>query len=210
MEKENYKFVYKTDKRKNISPKYNDENGAELNVLETKDFDMFYSQVIEKINKDNGVNFIENLNAYIDDIKNLRFAEVRKKTKIIDMESLSIFVPLKLDEKFFEDDKELLEELGIYSKEISGEKVWNSYSNIINNKEIEYFDKEISLKKIASILSKFTFSLAIYHGSGVDFLKEYGIEKYGYLYLEHYNDIYSFENGLDTNVLKGIISETIF
>ena len=46
-------------------------------------------------------------------------------------------------------------------------------------------------------------SIAIYQGSGIDYLKPYGKMEFGYLYLEDWQTIYSYEDGLDTNVLSG-------
>jgi CRISPR-associated endonuclease/helicase Cas3 len=82
-------------------------------------------------------------------------------------------------------------------------EIWEEYKSIVQNKELDFTNKKIKLKKLSSKLSKYTFSLAIYRGSGIDYLKPYGVEEFGYLYLEEYENIYSYENGLDTSVLSG-------
>ncbi len=206
------KYVYKSDKRKNISDSYI-VNGKEQSVLNTKDFDKYYFQVIEKINEQNEIPFIENLNTYKDHLKNLRFEE--SHIKLIDMKSISVFIPLELTAELFEEDKDFLISLNLYDKNvISGNKVFDLYKSIIKNKEIDFIDKKIELKKLASIMSKFTFSLSEYKGSGVDNIKaNYAIEEYGYLVLKddviafdgEFNGaiIYTYKNGLDTRVLKG-------
>ncbi len=163
-------FVYKNDKRLGIEDK---------DVLKTKNFDRFYNQVIKKIIDTNETLYIENLNSYIDHIQNLRFSE--SHIKLIDMESLSVFVPIN--------DKAI--------------RIWQSYEASILNKELDLIDKKISLKELASEVSQYTFSLAKYQGSGIEYLLQYGSEKYGYLYLDDYKTIYSYEDGLDTKVLKG-------
>ena len=84
MEKLKANFVYKGDKRLDVQVKDD--------VLKTKDFDKFYDEVISKIQAQNNTSFIENLNTYIDHIKNLRFSETH--VKIIDMDSISVFVPI--------------------------------------------------------------------------------------------------------------------
>jgi len=165
------KFVYRGDKRLEVC--------VDEDVLKSKDFDKYYNQVIDKIKGQNDTPFIENLNSYIDHIKNLRFSEAH--IKLIDMESVSVYVPW-CDEAI---------------------AVWQKYEEAIQNKEQDLIDKKISLKELASKISQYTFSLAKYQGSGIEYLLPYGSEKYGYLYLEDYQSIYSYEDGLDTNVLKG-------
>lgn len=165
------KFVYKGDRRLKI---FVDEN-----VLETKNFDLYYDQVIDAIKKSNDTTFIEGLNSYKNHIKNLRFSE--SHIKIIDMESLSVFVP-HCDEAI---------------------KAWKEYVNTIKNQEEDFTRRKIKLTSLASELSKYTFSLAKYQGSGIEYLMPYGKEEFGYLYLEEYHKIYSYEDGLDTSVLKG-------
>lgn len=198
------KYVYKSDKRKNIQ-------GLD-EVLQTKDFDKYYIEVIEKINKQNDTPFIENLNSYKDHLKNLRFKE--SHIELIKMKSVSVFVPLELELKLFKDDKEFLISLNLYDEVISGSKVFDLYKKIIRNEDIDFIDKKIELKKFTSVMSKFTFSLAEYKGSGVDRIRsDYSIEEYGYLVLKEEciafdaefdgAVIYTYKNGLDTKVLKG-------
>ena len=164
------KFVYKGDKRLKVT--------VDENVLETKNFDAYYEQVINKIKESNDIPFIEGLDSYIDHIKNLRFNEAH--IKIIDMESLSVFVPLN-DEAI---------------------AIWEEYKQVVSKQEDDFTKRQIELQKLASEISKYTFSLAVYQGSGIDYLKPYGKEELGYLYLEEYQSIYTYENGLDTNVLS--------
>jgi CRISPR-associated endonuclease/helicase Cas3 len=173
------KFVYKGDKRLGVE---------ERDVLTTKDFDEYYNQVLKKLKIINNSDFIENLNSYKDHIKNLRFLEAH--IEIIDMESVSVFVPIDENAK----------------------GAWEKYESLVLNREIEFIDKQIELKKLASIFSNYTFSLAKYDGSGVEYFKNYCDEKYGYWYLKEEHiakddnfdevHIYSYKNGLDTKVLK--------
>ncbi|MCT7618318.1 CRISPR-associated helicase Cas3' [Aliarcobacter butzleri] len=183
--KGNDKFVYKTDKRKGISAIYQ-EDGKDKNVLETKDFDKFYSQILDKIIDNNDKTYIENLNTYINHLKNLRFND--SHINLIEMQSISVFVPINDD----------------------AVAIWELYEEAIQNKEQELIDKKISIKKLSGEISKYTFSLADYPNSGIQYLKDYGCEKYGYLYLKEWwnqkddgTQLYTYEDGLDTNVLKG-------
>jgi len=169
MENPKAKYVYKGDKRLNII--------VEENVLKSKNFDTYYNQVIDNIKTINNTPFIEGLNTYTDHIKNLRFAE--SHIKIIDIESLSVFVPL---------DDDAIE-------------VWQEYKETIKNQNEDYTTRQIKLQTLASKISQYTFSLAIYDGCGVDNLKPYGKAEYGYLYLEEWENVYSYKDGLDTSVL---------
>jgi len=180
MENPKAKYVYKGDKRLEVK---NDE------VLENKDFDKYYNEVIKKIIFNNETAYIENLQTYIDNIKNLRFQEAH--IKLIDIESISVYVPW-CDEAV---------------------QTWENYKVLIEDKELDFTKKQIEIKKIASEISKYTFSLAKYQGSGIENLMPYCKEEYGYLVLnpEHIafdeafdgHIVYTYKNGLDTNVLKG-------
>lgn len=182
--KGNDKFVYKTDKRKGISAIYQ-EDGKDKNILETKDFDKFYSQILDRIIDNNEKTYMENLNTYINHLKNLRFSE--SHIKLIEMQSVSVFVPIN-DEAI---------------------AVWEAYEKAIQNKEQDLINRKIDIKKLSAEISKYTFSLADYQGSGIKYLKDYGEEKYGYLYFKEWNaecnskKLYSYKDGLDTSVLKG-------
>ena len=203
MENPKAKFVYKGDKRLKVT--------VDEDVLQTKNFDIYYDHVIKEIKKANDIPFIKGLNSYVDHIKNLRFKE--SYIKIIDMESVSVFVPLELNNMVFEDDIDTLKELKLYGDKISGVKVFEYYKQAVLNQEKDFTDKKIELKQFASILSKYTFSLAKYQGSGIENLQPYCDESHGYWYLkeEHIakdnifdvSHIYSYKNGLDTKVLKG-------
>ncbi|DAB31612.1 MAG TPA: hypothetical protein CFH79_08175 [Sulfurospirillum sp. UBA11407] len=182
--KGNDKFVYKTDERKNISAIYQ-EDGKDKNILDTKDFDKFYDQILEKIIGKNELKFMTNLNTYKTNIKNLRFKE--SHIKLIDMQSVSVFVPHNMMAKLY----------------------WNAYEKAITNQEKDLIDKKIDIKRLSAKISKYTFSLADYPKSGIEHLEAYGEKKYGYLYLEEWysecngKKLYSYKDGLDTSVLKG-------
>ena len=182
MESAKAKFVYRGDKRLKVS--------VDEDVLKSKNFDVYYDQVIKEIKKVNDTPFIEGLDTYIDDIKNLRFSETH--IKIIDMESVSVFVPWNT----------------------MGQLYWNAYKALVQNREFDFTSKKIKIKKLSSKLSKYTFSLAKYQGSGIERLAVYSKEEYGYLVLdrdflaydggfENGRIIYTYKNGLDTSVLKG-------
>ena len=182
--KGNENFVYKTDKRKGIDGKYQ-EGGNEQNVLITKDFDKFYDQILDVIIENNYKTYMENLNTYKTHIKDLRFNDAH--IKLIDMQSISVFVPHNTMAKLY----------------------WSAYEKAILNSEKDLIDKKIDIKRLSAKISKYTFSLADYKDSGIKNLEAYGEKKYGYLYLKEWDakcdgrNLYSYKDGLDTSVLKG-------
>lgn len=188
----NENFVYKNDKRKNIDAFYQ-ENNQTKNVLDTKDFDKFYDQVLEKIINSNTKRYIQNLdNTYIQNIKNLNFKEAR--IKLIDMQSISVFVPHNKMAKLY----------------------WKAYEKAILNDEKDFIKKKIHIKRLSAKITKYTFSLSDYQNSGIEYLKQYGEEKYGFLYLRDWNtknkdgiQLYTYNDGLDTNILKGTFAGMI-
>lgn len=188
----NENFVYKNDKRKNIDAFYQ-ENNQTKNVLDTKDFDKFYDQVLEKIINSNTKRYIQNLdNTYIQNIKNLNFKEAR--IKLIDMQSISVFVPHNKMAKLY----------------------WKAYEKAILNDEKDFIKKKIHIKRLSAKITKYTFSLSDYQNSGIEYLNQYGEEKYGFLYLRDWNtknkdgiQLYTYKDGLDTSILKGTFAGMI-
>lgn len=81
------------------------------------------------------------------------------------MDSISVFVPI--------DDE--------------AKQAWLEYTNAIKNEEQDLIDKKVNIKTLSAKISKYTFSLAKYQGSGIEYLKSYGKEEYGYLYLEKWD-----------------------
>ncbi len=181
MEKPKAKVVYKGDKRLKVN--------VSEDVLQTKNFDKYYEEVIGKIKEQNSINFMENLNSYIDHIKNLRFKATH--IKLIDMKSVSFYVPWCED----------------------AIKTWKKYKELIQDQELDFTKKQIEIKKIASKISKYTFSLAKYQGSGIENLQPYCKEEYGYWVIRpeyikrdgKFDEviIYTYTNGLDTKVFQG-------
>jgi CRISPR-associated endonuclease/helicase Cas3 len=92
-----------------------------------------------------------------------------------------------------------------YSDNLSGKNVWDKYVDIIIQKQKEDFIKnKIKMNKIQSLISLFTFSIYTY-SSDYKILCTYsrnGREEYGYLYLESYAEIFTFEDGINTSLLS--------
>ncbi|NLE62630.1 MAG: hypothetical protein GX612_02165, partial [Bacteroidales bacterium] len=90
-----------------------------------------------------------------------------------------------------------LEELHIpYLTVLNGTDVWNKYSTIIHDQDEDFVKNKIQMKKLQSLISLFTFSI-FPNGKDYETIRTYGKEEYGFLYLETFQEIYSFEDGID-------------
>lgn len=172
-------------------------------ILETKDFDYLYNRIIERIQQKNKSVFMVNLNDMLDSIMKLDCSAVNKSFEIIDRQNYSIFIPLEIDAKLIDDKLlRIAEKFGLVSNGyLSGECVWRKYEEILKNQDADFVTDRIMLDKIQSLMSQFTISI-FPESKDAEQLQIYGEEKYGYLYLESYDEVYTFENGINTTVLQ--------
>ena len=191
--------VYRTDLR------YKQKIDIEFykRVLQGKEFDNFYEKVFSQIDEmTRNIYLAKNLSDFQDQIRNLRFREVSDQFKLINNNSITVFVPLDIPKKYFTVDEinyiKTFNTSICKSNNINGEVIWNIYGNLITNK-VKDFDKKIDLKIISSILSKYCFSM-YNNPAQYNLLRHYGEEKYGYFYFGNYQKIYSYENGLTDDI----------
>ena len=171
-------------------------------IIENKDFDDLYQKVIEKIIRNNQSKYTENIDSLEQDIQRLNFPRINGDLKLIDSDSISVFVPLKLDIDCFKDHMDTLNNLSIpYDESVDGRDVWNRYESLIFNLDEDFVRSRINMKKIQGIMSYYIFSI-FPHGKDFELLHTYGEEKYGFLYLENFQDVYSLDNGINTDVLS--------
>lgn len=171
-------------------------------ILVKKDFDRLYNIVIDKIKQQNKSNYISNMNDLYTAISTLDFDSVDNSFKIIAQKNLSVFVPLTLYKQQLGDIYVLAAGLGMAVDEaVDGRSVWNKFVDTIKNQDEDFVKSRILLKKMLSIISSFTFSIFL---AGKDFetIKTYGTEQYGFFYLENYQDVYSYEEGINTSALQ--------
>jgi hypothetical protein len=71
----------------------------------------------------------------------------------------------------------------------------------VENKDSDFVLKNIHLKKIAGIMAQFIISV---FPNQVKKLKEYTYpeEKYGYIYLLNWQDVYTYHSGFDMEKIK--------
>lgn len=224
---DNEKLLYGKDyrykqTRENITTEEHQE------ILVTKNFKKLYEKVISHIDENNKPIFQGNFTNYEADLNRLRFYEVDKNFKIIDQNSESVFVPIKIpttidgsrlgeaDEIFSSDDLFFLKNnfnVVPTHDELDGKDVWQAYENIINqqkHKNKDGFDikGKINFKTLQNIMSKYVFSLMQFSKDHKSILEGFGVEKYGYVYFSSWDDIrtegqvYSYETGLNSRAFS--------
>ena len=171
-------------------------------IIENKDFDSLYQKVIEKIMRNNLSRYTENINILKQDIQRLNFSRINEDLKIIDSDTTSVFVPLSLDIDYFKGHFDALDDLSIpYDEIVDGRDVWEKYESLFFSQDEDFVRNRINRQKILGIMSYYIFSI-FSHGKDLELLRTYGEEKYGFLYLENFREVYSLDNGINTDVLS--------
>lgn len=209
-------FIYKGDNRLKVESMH--QNDMYKDILKTKDFDTdFYNEVQSKINQINENDAIKNLSDYKSSFNRLNFSDIDKNFKLIEQENESVFVPLSIPKDHFSvEDMRVIDYFDIpiqiknMKVSISGKDVWEKYVSIISEGHINrenYFEDQIKLKQIYGILSKFMFSA---FSNQIEQLKEFSdyneafsnYKQFGVYYLSHWEEIYSYEDGLNIKKVK--------
>ena len=207
--------VYKNDLRYQIGQELlNDNMNEYINLLNDKLFNKFYDSVIKRINGSINRDFINNFSYYLEKFNRLCFNDINKDFQIIKNNTVSIYVPLDLPIKKKITDYDIIlfneEEIRFFKNnnllindKVKGSDVWGLYEKIIKMQDIDFTKRMINIKKIQSLITKFSFSVFKYSSLFED-LKNVGgaIEKYGYYYLNNYNDVYDYENGINDEKFK--------
>lgn len=190
-------------------------------ILQEKDFNRFYNQVMEKINLNNKSIFKKNFYDYKNYIALLCFNEIDSEFKLINDETVSIFVPANIPincykkiKNFSSGELKFLEYYGFYNNGdefVSGEKIWELYISLVNGKQNILLNNHLTFKVLHSIMSKFVFSI---FKSKIDDLKPFldfnedvnDYKVYNFFKLKStcvgIDKIYSIEGGLNEKLLK--------
>ena len=186
-------------------------------VLAKKDFTKLYDKVMEEIDHQNERSTIIGFKDYHKQIKKLDFLEIHKQFRLIEQETISVFVPILLPvkiesekgclEDFFSPfELEFLAHYGIYSEGdemVDGEHVWQLYLDFFKNEEKSLTKKVIQKKTIQGVLAKFTFSLFASPKNRAALVLFSHEEKSfeNYFYLHRHSLVYDLEFGLNEDVL---------
>ncbi|MEG1952158.1 MAG: CRISPR-associated helicase Cas3' [Bacteroidales bacterium] len=193
------KILYKSDDRYKVM---NTLQNDYQEILRTKNFDQFYNLVINKLKTTNESIYTINLEDFIEKIAVLDFKKADADLNIIDTKTVSVFVPLLIATEYLEQSLPILNKFKIqYDEFVSGADIWNCYDSVIKNQNEDFVTNKIKMKEIQALMSNFVFSI-FSGGTDYDNLQTYGKIKYGFLYLENYSEIYSLDNGINTQRLK--------
>ncbi|MDD4697949.1 MAG: CRISPR-associated helicase Cas3' [Fermentimonas sp.] len=205
--------IYGEDKRLELTRK-NISIELYKHILEEKDFDFLYDLVLNERNNWNSGNMTIGFPEYENKINTLQFESVNKDFQLIEQKNISCFIPIEIpiyvngitdntsDQIFSENDLTFLKANGIspnkYEK-IYGEQVFNLYIDIINNKNITYFERQLKVKTLYGIMSKFVFSLFASPKIEKQITIFSDIEKniYGYIYLSRWDEFYDINFGMN-------------
>lgn len=196
--------VYRGDKRLEIVKKeLSSEDYA--NILKEKRFEEFYGMVLSKIETRNRLNFAGGFEEFKGLFNRLEFQRIDSEFKLIEDDSVRVFVPLSINAGLLgEREKETARYFKLVDTDdcISGKKLFEIWTGILMKKDDDFVRRAAKIKNIAALMSNFSFSLSRYSKEFTD------IEKYGefigdLFYLREYSNVYTFENGILSDVIDG-------
>ena len=179
-------------------------------ILKNKKIDLIYDSVMDYKNSYNTqLDYADNLPEYLRSIKKLDFNSVNDKFKLIDNHLLiiSVYVPIDIKIRIIDSEKNnftdsellFLKKKNKYKDEsfVSGEKIWELYCEIIENKDTDFTQNRINQIIMQGLISKFSFSINKYSKSFNKIVASgYGEEKYGFYKLNNVEKVYDYETGL--------------
>ncbi len=180
-------------------------------ILETKNFDKVYNCVMQSRNEINSQKggYI-NLSSYKKSMLKLDFRTVDSEFKLIENSystetlfipvNVPVEIPLSSLKNFEKKELEFLIDKGKHVKDdefVSGEKVWQLYEEIIQNKHSDFSSTRIQKIIMQGLISKFTISVGTYTSEFKNALAQGAVEeRYGFYYLNYIEEVYSYESGL--------------
>lgn len=219
-------IIYGGDERYKVAKSLSIEE--KQSVLQEKRFDFLYDKVMVQIEKNNKSAYKKGFEDYKLLFKNIDFRAIHQDFRLIENDSASVFVPLDIpifnyefkDEK---KDKNIVEnnfsdtELRYVMKyncmansndEVSGEKIWVLYKSMVQNNALGFGQKEMELKILNGIMSKFVFSIFPRNINDLKPYLEYEEDLQEYMQYAFYKlrkeekediePLYSLEGGLNT------------
>ena len=172
-----------------------------LNILKEKNYHELYQRVNQRLKEEFKDGFNQR-NDYQQYFKDLNLHDINQEFKIIDQDTKSLFIPLKIDKSYFNHSD--LETLSISTDDdnkVSGVEVFEKYIELVENTETDFTSKNINLKKMAGIMSQFIISV---FPNQLEKIGQYtdSEEKYGYEHLINWQDIYSYCAGFDMDKIE--------
>lgn len=163
--------VYREDPRCKICKSiYGDLERLEK-VLGEHDFEYLYRQVINDINAKLKQTFTVGFRSYMSEIELLNFEKIDADFKLIDNDTISVFIPISLpllDSEgqrsgcFSESELEFLKDNNCLSGDmnrIEGRGVWELYKSVVERKKKNITRRRRNTELLKGIMSKFIISL---------------------------------------------------
>lgn len=214
------KSIYGKDLRYEVTNKFKPQYIEE--ILTTKDFGKLYEKVFEEIEKLNDSAYKTNLSDYLLNFKNLNFRKINEEFKLIDSENASVFVPINIDVECYNRENNFSEIEMIFIRDsvcfcdtanlkVSGEKVWNIYVKLIQNKEINFSKRKMQLLILNGIMSKFVFSVYMKKKDELKPFLDYNEQNSDYQFFQYFKllkseigkgKVYSLISGINENKFK--------
>lgn len=126
-------------------------------ILEDKDFQNYYEQVIKLIedfrsqaNTNNTKDF------FIKNVGNLEFKSVQEKMKLIedDNNKVSLFI-----------NREYIDEKGTI---VRGNEVWDKYKELLENNDMDYSERIVKLSAVKALANNFIYKIALKYNINYD------------------------------------------
>ncbi len=156
--------IYRNDMRCDFTIRNNEIR----DLIKSKDFENYYHKVMEKVHKYTDKYNDNNITNLYDYCGNLNFCKISERLKLIDNNTIQIFLNYTIE---------------INGEKIVGEKIWEKYKQICMGNDISYARKQIELSKIKSRLNLFIYTLYKEKSSGTKY------------YDEEFGGIYYIQNG---------------
>lgn len=173
----NVKRLYREDIR--ISDEFTLDDKKMQTVLQEKNFDMYYQNILQRLQCRNGLYGSKGLQYFWDMLKNVALDELAKHMALITAEDWTRSVYLAQDVVLTN------------GTVCNGVQVWNEYRQLVEDPTLDYAKKTVLLSEVRSKMSYFTVNLP---KKWVEQMIQDGAIEYGEMvYVEH-GDKY-FEDG---------------
>ncbi|MHA1575057.1 MAG: CRISPR-associated helicase Cas3' [Alphaproteobacteria bacterium] len=196
--------VYGSDYRYKMQRQELDKDNYK-DILKTKNFDDFYKETFKFMNELNKSESRYGFFDYESLVRKLSYSAVHNEFKLINQDTLSVFVNVEYDLKKYPIEHTLgLKRNG----KINGKDVFEKYCAIIENKDQDFINRKISLTEILGLMSNFIFST--YTSREMEnSLGSFAEKKYGFWYIfdlvnSSQNAIYTLKSGLNEKELGDI------
>jgi CRISPR-associated endonuclease/helicase Cas3 len=192
-------YRYKMQKQELDKDKYKD-------ILKTKNFNDFYNPTFKFMNELNKSESRYGFFDYESLVRKLSYSAVHNEFKLIDQDTLSVFVNVEYDLVKYP----IKHTLGLEkSGKINGKDVFEKYCDIIENKDQDFINTKISLTEIQGLMSNFIFSTYKSKKMVEKLFPFTGEEKYGFWYISDLansskKEIYTLKGGLNEKELEDI------